>query len=71
MFGQRRAVEDLGWRNGNAVAVNVGIKPVCGGATGGAVKVVESAVKWAVWNGAGVVNSMNRRKAVLADGVSV
>ena len=71
MFGQRRAVEDLSWRNGNAVAVNVGVEPVCGGTTGGAVEVIESAMKRAVWNGAGVVNSMNRRKAVLADGVSV
>lgn len=71
MFGQRRAVEDLGWGNGNAVAVNVGVEPVRGGTTGGAVEVIESAMKRAVWNGAGVVNSMNGRKAVLADGVSV
>ena len=71
MFGQRRAVEDLGWGNGNAVAVNVGVEPVCGGATGGAVEVIESAMKRAVWNGARVVNSMKGRKAVLVDGVSV
>ena len=71
MFGQRRAVEDLGWGDGNAVAVDVGVEPVCGGATGGAVEVIESAVKRAVWNGAGVVDSVNGLDAVLADGISV
>lgn len=71
MFGQRRAVEDFGWGDGNAVAVYVSVEPVCGGATGGAVEVVESAVKRAVWDGAGVVDSMDGWEAVLADGVSV
>lgn len=61
----------MGWGDGNAVAVDVGVEPVCGGATGGAVEVVESSVKRAVWDGAGVVDSVNRREAVLADGVSV
>ena len=61
----------MGWGDGNAVAVDVGVEPVCGGATGGAVEVVESSVKWAVWDGAGVVDLVNRREAVLADGVSV
>lgn len=71
MFGQRRAVENLVWRNGNAVAVNVSVEPVSGGAAGGAVEVVESSMKRAVWNGAGVVDSVDGRKAVLADGVSI
>ena len=71
MFGQRRAVEDFGWGDGNAVAVDVSVEPVCGGATGGAVEVIESAVKRAVWNGAGVVDSVNGLEAVLADGISV
>ena len=61
----------MGWGDGNAVAVDVGVEPVCGGATGGSVEVIESAMKRAVWNGAGVVDSMNGRKAVLVDGVSV
>ena len=48
MFGQGRAVEDLSWRNGNVVAVNVGVEPVRGRTTGGAVEVIESAMKRAV-----------------------
>ena len=71
MFGQGRAVEDLGWGDGNAVAVNVGVEPIGGGATGGSVEVVESAVKRAVWDGAGVVDSMDGLEAILVDGVSV
>lgn len=71
MFGQGRAVEDLGGRDGNAVAVDVGVEPVSGGATGGAVEVVESSVKRAVWDGAGVIDSVNGREAVFANGVSV
>lgn len=71
MFGQRRAVEDLSWVNGNAVAVDVSVEPVCGGTTCGAVEVVESAVKRTVWDRAGVVDSVNGLEAVLADGISV
>lgn len=71
MFGQGRAVEDLGWGDGNVVAVDVGVEPVGGGTTGGSVEVIESAVKRAVWDGAEVVDSMDGREAVLADGVSI
>ena len=71
MFGQGGAVEDLGWGDGNAVAVDVGVEPVGCGAASGAVEVVESSVKRAVWDGAGVVDSMDGRESVLADGVSV
>ena len=71
MFGQGRAVEDLGWGDGNAVAVDVGVEPVGCGATGGSVEVVESLVEGSVWDGAGVVDSMDGREAVLTDGVSV
>ena len=71
MFGQGRAVEDLGWGDGNAVAVDVGVEPVGCGAAGGSVEVVESLVEGSVWDGAGVVDSMDGREAVLTDGVSV
>ncbi len=61
----------MGWGDGNAVAVDVGVEPVCGGATGGSVEVVESSVKRAVWDGSGVVDSMDGGEAVLVNGVSV
>ncbi len=44
MFGQRTAVHDMGGRNGNAIPIDVGIKPVGGWAADRSEKMIKSAI---------------------------
>ena len=64
MLGQRCAVDDFRWGDRDAIAVDVGVKPVGGGAARRPEKMIKPTVKRSVGNRPRVIDLLYRLEPV-------
>ena len=67
MFGQRTSIHDMGRRDGNTVAVQIGIEPIRGWTTCGAEEMIEASIDRSAFDGAGIVDQAHRIQPVSVD----
>ena len=67
VLGQRSTINDPGWRNGNAVAVDIGVQPIGSRTTCGAEEMIEPTIDRAAFQFLGIIDQAHGIQAVFVD----